>query len=376
MQNYKVCELYTPNGYLESSQYFASKYNLIGFYYPPDQKSTDLKQASARKCLFCDKSVPDTTFKSEAHLIPELLGNKTWLSDFECDVCNSYFDRECENDLTNYLGITRTLQKTQGKRGVPSYTSLKGVVSASNELVNNKDSILINRRNPENNFIEYVKEESRVILRVPKNSFRPLRVYKALMKIALSVLPEPLAYEYYQLATKFLLERNISVLSGLIVTVHQLPLFVNYPPHALLFEKKEKSECIHTHVVNFYVNNFQFSLPLLLNKLDIQLLKAEKISMPVCPPYIYFNPKDAYLGIRSATQDFSSDEKIKGLVDEIYFQFDPEELKQSYSLDVKTGNITRCDFDPSAIMKMLLQSNETGIDPQNLSSFFKTKFNL
>lgn len=42
------------------------------------------------KCIWCGKSKPEVTFKTEPHIIPEALGGKVIGTDV-CDQCNSYF---------------------------------------------------------------------------------------------------------------------------------------------------------------------------------------------------------------------------------------------------------------------------------------------
>ena len=42
------------------------------------------------KCIWCGKSKPEVTFKTEPHIIPEALGGKEIGTDV-CDQCNSYF---------------------------------------------------------------------------------------------------------------------------------------------------------------------------------------------------------------------------------------------------------------------------------------------
>src|SRR5262245_16553961 len=44
-----------------------------------------------RVCRFCDQGKPYVTFKKKAHAIPELVGNKTLLTLYECDQCNKRF---------------------------------------------------------------------------------------------------------------------------------------------------------------------------------------------------------------------------------------------------------------------------------------------
>src|SRR5260221_3955200 len=51
-----------------------------------------------RVCRFCKRESSSTTFKSDAHLIPEMMGNKLLFSFYECDKCNSIFSTY-ENEL-------------------------------------------------------------------------------------------------------------------------------------------------------------------------------------------------------------------------------------------------------------------------------------
>ncbi len=84
-----------------------------------------LKPRKERVCRFCGKSSTETTFRRVAHLLPELIGNKHLRSDFECDTCNGFFNKH-ENDLANFLGISRSIGGIQGKNGIPTFKSTGG----------------------------------------------------------------------------------------------------------------------------------------------------------------------------------------------------------------------------------------------------------
>lgn len=77
------------------------------------------------KCRFCFKSSAKTTFRKSAHLIPELLGNKYLLSNFECDKCNELFST-FEDSLASYLGAFRTLYGMKSRRRTPKFKDDKG----------------------------------------------------------------------------------------------------------------------------------------------------------------------------------------------------------------------------------------------------------
>src|SRR5258708_3564260 len=66
--------------------------------------------------------MPTVTFKSDAHTIPQLTGNRNLVSDFECDSCNSHFS-VYESHLSAFLGLSKTLTTLKGQSGIPKYKS-------------------------------------------------------------------------------------------------------------------------------------------------------------------------------------------------------------------------------------------------------------
>ena len=73
-----------------------------------------------RVCRLCGADESQTTFKIEAHAIPELLGNKSVFTHYECDDCNRFFGSGIENDMGNWTKPSRTFARIRGKVGVPS----------------------------------------------------------------------------------------------------------------------------------------------------------------------------------------------------------------------------------------------------------------
>lgn len=68
-----------------------------------------------RICIFCNKSIKETTFDQVAHLIPQSLGNKQYIQNEECDSCNNKFGRTIDNTLTEYLNPYRLVFKIGNK---------------------------------------------------------------------------------------------------------------------------------------------------------------------------------------------------------------------------------------------------------------------
>lgn len=147
------------------------------------------------KCKFCNQNIITSNTKI-AHAIPELLGNKKIFSYIECNNCNEYFGNNLERHLDNFLGIKRTLYKTMGKKNIPSTV-----------LDKKKENIQTIRFNPrlntlqvpilkESNLVFIDRKTKTCIFRNNKKPYTPTYVYKALSKIAFSLLEDISGYEY------------------------------------------------------------------------------------------------------------------------------------------------------------------------------------
>lgn len=95
--------------------------DFLDAYYPirsmscPQVPISDSKVPADRKCKFCNKPYGEVSFGNVAHIIPEFLGNRHLVSDFECDSCNSKFG-EYDTAFAAWLGAIRTILKTRGKK--------------------------------------------------------------------------------------------------------------------------------------------------------------------------------------------------------------------------------------------------------------------
>ena len=95
---------------------FFSKYELKYKFDTNIDKKRYLGKNNNKICRFCDKTEPNTSFKKDAHVIPQLIGNHKLLSNFECDICNDLFSI-FENSLASYLGPLRTIAGIVGRKG-------------------------------------------------------------------------------------------------------------------------------------------------------------------------------------------------------------------------------------------------------------------
>lgn len=145
------------------------------------------------KCRFCGTSEASAFGKkTNAHTFPEALGNKSLFSLDECSQCNTKFSLY-EDALCKAVGPYLTLGGTVGKNGVRQTGRTKGDLVLKHEKVSGNRQIyaLVKNQGVPSKAAYRIQGEI-INLRIPvsRESFIPLYAYKALLKIALSLMPE------------------------------------------------------------------------------------------------------------------------------------------------------------------------------------------
>lgn len=155
------------------------------------------------RCRFCGRSKPAVTFSKDAHVVPAFVGNKVLFSRYECDDCNSRFS-EFEDDLA---------KMTMGDRAVGQVPKRKGFASLKPQ--GKKSSF---ERGPGGVIIkQYIDEgvfaldptNSHLVATFDTQPFRPLGVYKALAKVAFTLLPSEDLPDFEELRL-WLLEEDVA----------------------------------------------------------------------------------------------------------------------------------------------------------------------
>ncbi|MBP6782153.1 MAG: hypothetical protein KA152_00065 [Verrucomicrobiales bacterium] len=154
-------------------------------------KLADQQGIEDRICRFCGLGKPNVTFRKVAHAVPEFLGNKSLVSQNECDACNEKLADEYEDHLSKWFGPMRTVSQIRGKGGVPTYK--------------NKDiRIEMGEKGLEIGIIGEELESSlnfdgpftfKIPVPTPAQAHVPLRAAKALLKVACSICPPELLSE-------------------------------------------------------------------------------------------------------------------------------------------------------------------------------------
>lgn len=191
-------------------------------------------------CRFCNREASKVTFKKLAHSIPELLGNRQLVSTDECDDCNQYFANHVENDLGKFTKPYRLMGQVRGKKSVPSYKTFKGLsridfkAGTGFEISEREDDVIH----------EFDEEKKQVIFHFMREAYCPAAAYKALVKAAISVMPEA-ELDNFQHAKKWLLcsDHTKPLMQPLKLLMYFVP---GSKPHkgtsALLLRKKPDSD--------------------------------------------------------------------------------------------------------------------------------------
>ncbi len=360
--------------YEEVMKKFASHYNLMSVHFSFESNMKTLKSKAKRVCRFCGKDSSATKFKKVAHLMPEMIGNKGLFSDFECDTCNEYFGKEFENDLANYLGISRTLTRTKTKKKVSAFTAPGKAIKAKSESILDQETLVISRDDSSNRTINVDRENGIITLKIKKNPFRPVRVYKALLKIALSLIPEKEITKDYLASIYFLMNDNNINLNGCVVNGYILPLSLTYTPHAYLFRKKSLYDKVHTHVLALYFQNMIFALPVPLNRNDAFFYSSTvPITFPLYPPLFTQGINHKEMRIDRFDQDFSSEKPIKDLEDEIILKLNPDDLNEAVAHNTDQNVRIKTPFNPSEIIRLVMRNTDDPVDPMELIKILKQK---
>jgi hypothetical protein len=144
-----------------------------------------LGDPARRHCRYCGRSTPDTTFDQVSHAFPHMIGNKWLIDHWECDACNKQFSKAFENDFASWTLPLRGIAAVEGGKGVPTLVSPDQKIRISmtpdgRRRIDVQDGAQGWEVDPEDKSLTIVVNRPR---------FRPLAAYKALVKMALAVMP-------------------------------------------------------------------------------------------------------------------------------------------------------------------------------------------
>ena len=161
-----------------------TKFTYLSYGYDGIKECIGEKKESKRVCRFCGKQMPDVTFEKDAHAIQDALGNKLLFCLEECDTCNR--DLALTEDNFRYLmDFRRAMYNIPRKDSTktPNVVGKTFIIKADScgkpELYLMKESL------PE----FYNKQQSFMMHLELKNLTNNERMYKALCKMVIDMLP-------------------------------------------------------------------------------------------------------------------------------------------------------------------------------------------
>ena len=188
-----------------SESFFSENYDLIfssGVWSIGTERKVLIGEKENKLCRFCGKDESSTSFNNVSHAIPESLGNKTFIALEECDTCNEEFAQGIEDSLDKYLKPYRTLAHIKGKKKIPTTKSR----DKKSRLDVNEQLII---QSPEGSgFYSLDIDNKKLKLKIDREPYIPCDVYKAFMKIAMSVVKDKNELSAFRYTIAWIMHKN------------------------------------------------------------------------------------------------------------------------------------------------------------------------
>ena len=273
-----------------------------------------LQTKTVQVCRFCSRDATQTTFKKTAHVLPQACGNKFLVHDEECDECNARFS-EYETSFGDYTCAYRVVDMVPSKQGYPT---AKNVGVTLRIIRDDTDQPIISIETADDSVVEYNDEKGYVIFKRLK-SFRPMHVYKTLLKIGFSLLPT--TELLYFKSVKALLHTNRfdqQMKGSCKVKLTLIEKGGTIAPIVYLYqlrEEKRDEQMPHT-MMTFTFGRYQFQLPLTDTRDLPKIERSQKMIFMPLPP-VKTTPSMTTI---HKVQDFSNPDRCRE-VEQFKLQF-------------------------------------------------------
>lgn len=229
---------------------------------------------SSQRCRFCGKTVPEVSFKEKAHLFSESLGNKLFVSkNNECDSCNSIFSKY-EMDLNTFLYPYLVLNSIHGKNGVKKYRSNDKL-----SRIEHTDSVIKITDTCGKTKIQDDEIKKEIQYEFDMNSYSLSNVYRILLKMALSILPEE-DFKKFTIVTDSLVNRKL--LGCEIFSLTSFPGFDRFEFTVMGYMKKVSDSLIPSYQFAIMNGDFLLQMPIYSDD-DIRNMAGKSIHLEVVP---------------------------------------------------------------------------------------------
>ena len=255
-----------------------------------------------RKCRFCGNAEPTVSFKKRAHAISELCGSHHLLTDYECDTCNNKFSKY-ERQFSQFMLFYHSILGVEGKKGVPTYRrDRNGTTGVSNE--NGVASI---KSQVNEDPIVNIKKKDNKFEVTGTRTYIPIDVYRALLKMALTIMPES-EMQFLQDALRFLTDESFSLPESkqVALRVYLGGMNVICPSSVQLYKRKLGcTNPVPAYMFSLSYSNFTFQMYLPGCSLDSHLSRTQNLQVPIIPTVA-----DGHFPFKTETLDFNSSQKV------------------------------------------------------------------
>ncbi|WP_431217067.1 HNH endonuclease [Puia sp. P3] len=332
-------KFYFPEEYAMEAELFFRAYEVESWASCPSEKirKADRVPKVERMCRFCGKPYGEVTFNSEPHVFPELLGNKFLVSDSECDTCNFIFGKY-EDQLSKYLGMSRTMMLTKGKEKMPTFKD-STIRVESRRAADGGGEVAAKRPFGSASFI-YDQVTGLFTLKGKKQPYIAYSVYKAFAKMAFSCLHEEFTPEY-RLGLEFIRGTAFEEEGRAFAHIlrYKFPYTYGFErPTGYIFRARYPDMDVFSRVFMLFTLNtiYIMAVPFGLN--DIAVPDRE-LSLPHPPPLFdraYHFPTDE---IRKERLDFSSSTVVENEEDSFSINLAPGEKIAAIFHHPETGEV-------------------------------------
>lgn len=323
-------EFYTYSENIEHLHAFDKDYEPKIYYRPPtNNKNLKRKPLSDRICRFCGKNSTETSFRTRTHIISELFGRNLGISDHECDTCNNFFST-FESDMANFLGLNRSINAL-GFQTPATFLSGDGSIKAKRNTFKGFNGIEI--KAIKDGAIQK-KEKGNIEFNVINNPYTPINIFKCLLKIALTLIPDEEVSKYSHCLKFIMQDENASNFAHHAKQIHIGALGFNVSvPNIFIFKKRDFESKLPTHWIKLYFQNSYIQYYLPFNQDDKVLLVGEELSTPLCPPLIRAATQPIGTAKKLEKVDLSSYEKTIGELKKLSLTFDADLLQEADNSD-------------------------------------------
>ncbi len=281
-----------PEDYAEAEFDLISRMNYedAGTYQLAGCRKRFVGNTKDRRCRYCERTKPEASFRTEAHAIPESIGNQSLISNDECDRCNKLFSETFEDHFDKFTAPLRTILAVRGKTKVPSFKTRDGRSRIDCNPANLHFSI--SDTGPAKIVTQH-ERGNRFDIEMQCQPFVPLEVYRCLVKMALAIMPLP-ELRHFESARRWVLDRDFRPR----VRVESLAMAYLYwsedayqNPWAMLVRRRDRSAPFPYMMFVLAMGSVLIQIALPISGRDAHLL-GKRIIVPSIDPVLGFHLRD------------------------------------------------------------------------------------